>query len=164
MEKMVDEAKRAFKPIPIYEHGGDFTFLSEKFGEQARKEALKILEIERKAYVEFKSPYIKNMLEQVIKRLRNLVYGVDKGKPFKLQIIIEKVQIVGSVGQGSPSMRDDVYVLDHDYERLNQIALVRGRVAEFEDYFPYMNEELTALYQQASSLGSLEYVRKEEKK
>lgn len=60
-------------------------------------------------------------------------------------------------------MRDDVYVLDHDYERLNQIALVRGRLTEFEDYYQYMNEEIVALYQEASSLGDLEYVRKEEK-
>jgi hypothetical protein len=163
MEKMVDEQRRAFKTVTSYPLNE--IDVREKFGEQARKEALKILEEERKNYVEFKLPYIKNTLEQVIKRLRNLVYAVDeKGKPFKLQIIVEKVQIVGSVGQGSPSMRDDVYVLDRDYERLNQIALVRGRVTEFEDYFPYMNEELTALYQTASSLGSLEYVTKEEKK
>jgi hypothetical protein len=162
MEKMVDEQRRAFKivtPYPLNEID-----VREKFGEQARKEALKILEEERKNYVNFKSEYIRNVLEQVIKRLRNLVYAVDEnGKAFKLQMIIEKVPVVGITGPYS-SMRDDVYVLDHDYERLNQIALVRGRLGEFEDYFPYMNEELTALYQHASSLGSLECVRKEESK
>lgn len=83
MQKMVDEQRRAFKtvtPYPLNEID-----VREKFGEQARKEALKILEKERKNYVEFKSPYIKKVVEQVIRRLQNLVYAVDeKGKAFKL--------------------------------------------------------------------------------
>jgi len=163
MEKMVDEQRRAIKTVTQYPLNE--IDVREKFGEQARKEALKILEEERKNYVEFKSPYIKNVLEQVIKRLRNLVYAVDeKGKPFKLQIIIEKVPFSGKGGEGSPSMRDDTYVLDHDYQRLEQIALVRGRLAELTDYVAYFNEELSELWKEASSLGSLEYVRKEEKK
>jgi hypothetical protein len=91
MLKMADKAKRAFKPIPMYPQYSE-SALMEKFGEQARKQALKILEQERQEYVNYHSERIKAILNKIIKRLRFLVYAIDeKGKPTKLKVIIEKV-------------------------------------------------------------------------
>jgi len=161
MEKIADEARRAFKPIPPYEHGGD-TFLYEKFGEQARKEALKILEAERKAVVEYRAEYIKNTLNIIIRQLRFLVF-TDKGKG---KIYIKKMQIEGRIGQNAPSEREVSYFESYPegIEHLERIGRVLNRLSELNDYVPYLSVELRDHWIQAKALANLETVREWEKK
>jgi len=155
-QKMADEQRRAFKPIVGDPRYSDFTFISEKFGEKARQEALKILEAERKAFVEARAESIKNTLTIVIRQLKFLVF-TDKGKG---KIYIRKVPIEGKVGQNAPSEREVSYFESYPegIEHLERIGRVLNCFAELNDYVPYMNEELTALYQQARDLASLERV------
>lgn len=134
----------------------------ERYHEKAEKEAWKILEQERKNYVESKSAYIKKTLQQIIKRLRFMVYTVDaKGNPQKVKIYIERVNRPDHKGEWQT--RDIMYVEDYDFERLDQINRVRARLNEFRDYVPYFNDELCQLWREASDLANLEIVRKEKK-
>lgn len=162
MEKIADEARRAFKPIPPYEHGGDSTFLYEKFGEQARKEALKILEAERKAVVEYRAESIKNTLNIIIRQLRFLVF-TEHGKG---KIYIRKVPIEGKVGQNAPSEREVEYFESYPegVEHLERIWRVRNCFTPLNDFVPYMSVELRELWMQARALANLETVREWEKK
>jgi len=157
MEKIADEARRAFKPIPIYEHGGDSEFLYAKFGEQARKEAEKILEAERKALTEYRAESIKKTLNIIIRQLRFLIYSEHgKGK-----IYIKKVPIEGKTGQNAPSEREVEYFESYPegVEHLERIGRVLSCFRELNDYAPYFSIELHDLWRQAQDLASLERVR-----
>jgi len=154
MEKMADEQRRAFKPVLPYPLN-DQEILA-KFSEKARQEAFKILEAERKALVEYRAESIKNTLNIIIRQLRFLVFTAEgKGK-----IYIRKVPIEGKTGQNAPSEREVEYFESYPegIEHLERIGRVLNCFREVNDFVPYMNEELTALYQQARGLASLKRV------
>jgi hypothetical protein len=155
------EHKKAFSEIPLYPLNEEE--IQNKFYEKARGEALKILEEERKNYVDYLTSYIRTTLQSLIRRLRPLVYGIDeKGKSCKLKIIIER-KIVRDDERRTFEERDVQYVGDNETERYNQIVLLQSRLNEFPDYVPYMSQELRELYSEASNLANLEVVRKDAK-
>lgn len=159
MRKIADKAKKQFKTPPVC----DWTLpqMVEKHGEEARKEAQKVLEQERQAYVDSISENIKRHLTQIAKQLRYLVWSVDEdGKPFKFQVISEKAMKADERGRWDFAQIQ--YVGDHDFERLRQIGLVSSRLDEFRDYAPYFSEELQKLWASCQDLAHLETVVKRE--
>lgn len=161
MRKIADKAKRKFQPLPAYNLS--LPELYEKYGEQAKKEAQKVLEQERQSYVDYMTDYIKRNLTQIAKQLRFMVWVVDeRGRPYKLQRIIEKAMTADT--RGKWDFREIQYVGDHDAERLNQISLLSSRLDEFRDYAPYFNEELKQLWETATELATLETIYKEQTK
>lgn len=130
----------------------------ERFGAKARKLAEKILEQERQNYVDFRSERDKPLIIEIHRKLRFLVWTVDeKGKPAKLQIIIERV--VRPSDQGGT--HDVQYVGDHDKERLRQINAMMQRLEQLSPYVPYYSKEIKKLYNEALYLGTLDVIRKE---
>ena len=162
-QKIVDKAKRAFKPIP--QDTSIFSDLEEKFGDKARKRAFKVLEQERQNYVDFKSDYINRNLKCIIPQLRFLVFIVDEeGKPRKAKIYIEK--IMKSDGKGNSRLVDVCYIenIQQGVERLAQIGRVRNKLPDFKEYVPYMKKDTLKLWKEAQDLASLEMLRVEPEK
>lgn len=135
--------------------------IKEKFYEKARQEAIKILEQEKRNVVENRAKYIENTLNIIIKQLRLLVY-TEHGKG---KVYLKKVPVEGNVGQSNPHERDIMYfeTYPEGIERYQQIGQQKSRIEEFNDYFEFMNEDLAALYQQASALANVEFVGEKEK-
>jgi len=161
MQRIVDKAKRNFEPIPT------FNFiqseLEQKYGERAKEEAQKILEQERQLFINSRTETIKKALTQIIQRLRFLVYAVDsEGKPYKLQIFMEKIAHYNS--NGTVSFPQELYVGDRDFERAKDILNTSARLKEFELYLPYFSEELKDFWNEATELGNLEWVDKDKEK
>jgi len=160
-EKIWDKAKRQFKTPPTFNYIE--AELEIMYGKRAREEAEKVLEAERQAYVSYLSDYIKTNLTRVSKQLRFMVYAInEKGEPYKLKIIVEKMFKALPKGDGYYECEEE-YVGEHDFDRLNQINLTRGRLNEFKDYEPYLSEELKKLWVEAQDLATLERVKKEAK-
>jgi hypothetical protein len=158
MKKRAMEAKRNFQEPPSYDL--PLPKLYELFGEQARKQSQEILEMERKAYADSISDYVKRTLTTISKQLRLAVYTIDEnGKLYKLQVITEKMMKADH--QGNWDYADVQYVGNHDYERLHQIGLLQSRINEFRDYAPYFDDELKKLWKTANDLSQLETVKKE---
>lgn len=162
-QKIVDKAKRAFKPIPIMT--SSYTQLQEKFGDKARKKAFKVLEQERQNYVDAKSDYITNNLKLIIPQLKFLVFVIDEeGKARKGKIYFEKISKRDP--SGNWRLVDVGYFenLQQGVERLAQIGLLRNKLGVFKDYVPYMDKATLALWREAQDLASLEMVRVEPEK
>jgi hypothetical protein len=160
MRQIAMEHKKRFETPPSYEYS--FSQLEERFGKEAMGEAMEIIEIERRNVVEEMSDYMRDTLNSIIRQLRFLVYGENgKGK-----IYLKKVPVEGSVHPNQPSERDILYfeTYPEGVQRYNEIERQKGRLLEFEQYFAYMNQELVALYQQASTLAELEFVVEEKGK
>lgn len=161
MKKRANQALREFRTPEPYDL--PLPKLYELYGEEARKQAQNVLELERKGYVDSLNDYNKRNLTTLIRQLRFLVWSVDEnGKAHKVQIITEKTM--------KPNYRGDWDFADVQYidqntqqgiERLHQIGLLQGRLTEFKDYAPYFNEEIKKLWQDATDLATLQSVRKE---
>ena len=137
--------------------------LEETFGEQARKEAEKILEQERKNYIDARAERDKSLIVEIARKMRFSTWIVnEKGDPEKLKVIVEHVTKKNH--KGDSITRDVQYVADHDFDRLRQINSLLDRLLQLRPYFPYYPEEIQKLYEEALELGTLEYVRKEKKK
>lgn len=135
----------------------------EKFTERAKVKALKTVEQERKNLVDYQTPYIKMVLERVLKRLRYMVYNVDeKGKVSKVKIVMEKIAQADNRGQWET--RDVQYVGNRDIERFESICRILEQASQFNGYVPYFNEEVSKLWKEVSELGNLEHIRKEDLK
>jgi len=157
MEKIRDEAKHNFKTPPVDE--SIFAQREAKFGEAAKKEAIAIIKEERRLVVENMAPYIKTTLENLIPRLRNIVFGVDKkGKPFKRKIRVEKMTVEDGSGKGNYIVTD-VQSFDGDIEAFQHYERLASRVGEFNAYASYMPSDLAQLYAEARDLCSLEIER-----
>jgi len=157
MQQIAMEAKKRFETPPPY----DYTFpqLEERFGRQAMAEARAILEEERRLVVENMAPYIKATLENLIPRLRNIVFGVDKkGKPFKRKIRVAKMTVEDGSGKGNYIVTD-VQSFDGDIEAFQHYERLASRVGEFNAYASYMPSDLAQLYAEARDLCSLEIER-----
>jgi hypothetical protein len=152
MRQMAMEQRKAFKQIDPYPFNQEE--VRQKFFDRAKLEAEKILEQERQNLVDFKSDYIKTVLTQAVKSLNQLVYD-STGAKYKM--LVEKA--VSPDPSGRWDSRDIVYVGDHNFALLDLIGKVSGRIKQFNDYRPYLSEELKALFQEADSLSSLEIVR-----
>lgn len=162
-KKIRDKAKRAFKSIPPAT--SIFSELEEKFGVRARKKAFKVLEQERRNYVNHKSEYITKTLKLIIPQLRFLVYVPDEeGKPRKAKIYIQKM--TKSDGRGQARICDVCYLesFPQGIERLAQIGGLRNKLRDFKQYVPYMSNHTFELYCEAQDLASLEMVRVEPEK
>jgi len=152
--------KKKFEAVPLYPLNA--TEIRDKFYEKARKEAVKILEQERKNCVEERSQYIKNTLNLIIKQLRLIVY-TEHGKG---KFYVKKEPLKGVLPKDAPLERDVMYFEGDNaagIERYQQICRVLGRLGEFQDYEPYMNQELLDLWNEASQLGNIEIVWKDKK-
>ncbi len=149
------EHKRAFEAVPPYPLKDDE--ILEKFYKDARKEAERILEAERKNVVDQRAEYIKNTLKIVIRQLQMLVQ-TEHGKG-KLYIERKVVQD----NSGSYRERDVTYFefYPEGVERAEQIGRVSEKLSAIRDYIPYLNAELAELWKQASDLANLEIVRKD---
>ena len=162
-QKIVDKAKRSFKPIP--QDTSHFTQLEEKFGDKARKKAFEVLEQERQNYVDWKSDYIIKTLKLIIPHLKFLVYVPDEeGKPRKAKIYIQKM--TKSDGRGQARICDVCYLesFPQGIERLAQIGPLRNKLRDFKEYVPYMSNDTFELYCEAQDLAILEMVRVEPEK
>jgi len=147
--------KKRFEAVPLYPLN-QFE-IRDKFYEQARKEAVEILEQERKNCVEYRSGYIKNTLNNAIKRLRLEVF-TEHGKG--TIYVARKVVLVDS-GKGLYEERDVMYfeTYPEGVDKLNRINLTLGQISEFADYIPYMNQECLQLWKEASDLANIGIVR-----
>jgi len=148
-ENFAMEHRKAFKQgFPQYSLNE--AEIKEKFYEKAYKEAMRIIDQERRNVVEQRSEYIKNTLNIIIRQLRLLVY-TESGKG---KIYLKKVPVEGHVGENSPSERDILYfeTYPEGIERHEQIGRVLSRLSEFSDYIGYASLELQQLYRQAIDL------------
>jgi len=153
MLKMVDKARRAFKPIPTFKlPEGKNRW--ETYGEKATKLAEEVLTQEKQNYVDARANQDLGLIKATAKRLQYLVWIVEDGKPVKLKINIEK----RSVGdhKGGHNLQDVMYVGDHDTERLEQIFNVKHQLTKLKEFVPYYPDEVKKIYEEALSLGSLE--------
>lgn len=158
MEKMTDKARRAFKPVPRFQLPQDKN-IEEVYGERARKLAEKIIEQERQNYVDARAERDKTLLVEIKRKLRSIVWTVDdKGKATKLKRIVERV------AKGNRGICEVHYVGDHDFERLNQINRLKGRLNQLSSFIPYYPEEIKKLYNEARAVASLEYEYKKKEK
>lgn len=158
--KMVDKARRAFKPIPTFKlpEGKN---REEVYGERARKLAEKVVEQERQNYVDARAEKDKDMIVEITRMLRFMVWTVDeKGKPTKLKLIVER--IVRPTDQGGT--HDIQYVGDHDFGRLHKISSLKKRLWQLKQFVPYYSKEIKKLYNEATYMGSLEYFHKKDEK
>lgn len=151
MRRLAEEQRRAFQPVTPYPFNPEE--VQEKFFEQAKKEAEKILEIERQNLVDHESDYITKMLKARIKTLKELVYDNNANK---LKMYAERT--VNADSSGRWDMRDIVYVGNHNFALLTLIGNA-SPPHYLNDYEAYMNDEVKALFNEANSLSSLEIVR-----
>ena len=160
MKTIVDKAKRNFEPIPVFNWNS--TEVELKYGKRAEEDALKVLETERKSYVDFTSETIRRDLNRITKRAHWLVMMVDPetGQLCKVKHIIEK-KAMPDGGGTYWTLKEVDYCGDGDQERFNQIRLLNHELAKFRDLVPYMNDELKKLWENAIDLVTLEIVRKE---
>ena len=157
--KMADKARRDFKPIPMFELPKDKN-IEQVYGAKARKLSEKVLEQERQNYVDARAEKDKNLIIEIIRKLRFYVWTVnEKGEPQKLKLIVERV--VRPTDQGG--IHDIQYVGDHDFERLRQINAMKNRLGQLSLFVPYYSEEVKKLYDEARELSDLEYFYKENK-
>ncbi len=132
----------------------------ERYGEKASELANEVFEQERQNYIDARSERDKNVIAEIARKLRFLVWTVDEeGKPTKLKVIVERV--VRPSDQGGT--QDIQYVGDRDFERLHQINALKLRLEQLRTYLPYYSEEIKKLHEEAVDLATLEYERKEEK-
>ena len=160
MQREALEAKKRFEPVTPYHFENPY-YGREKFIDQAKKLAEETIEQERKIYVDSRAERDKAMITEIARQLRFFVYGVnEKGEAEKLKIFVERVTEPNH--RGDYETHDIMYVGDRDFQRLNQINALKQRLGELSDFYPYYDEEVKALYDQAAELGSLEVVRKGE--
>ena len=157
LEKFAMEHKKAWKPVPRYPYNSCDT--RDMFYERARGEALKILEAERQAFVDYHAERIKKTLNVVMKRLNFLVFSeLGKGKVYVERMLVPS-------GEGGYDERDVSY-FEHYPEGiqiLQQIEGVKSRLSEFQDYVPYFNKELSDLWKETTELATLEVIWKNDK-
>lgn len=154
---MAMKARKAFKPVPTFELPKGKN-IREVYGEKARKKAEKVLEQERKNYVDARAEKDKNVMAEIKKKLWFMVWAVnEEGQPEKLKIITERE--VRPTDQGGT--HDIQYVADHDFDRLRQIIMLKNRLEQFRPYVPYYPKEIKKLYEETVDLATLEYVHKE---
>lgn len=159
VRKLAQEQRLAGNPVTMYPLGQ--AQIIEKFGEKARAEAFRILEQEKTSFVDHLTPYIKATIERNLKRLRHLVYDFDdNGKVFKVKVIREKIAQADHYGNWDE--REVKYVGDRDVQRYEAICGILSQLSKFNEYAPYMNEELGKQWREISDLGNLEEVKKED--
>jgi hypothetical protein len=146
------EHKKRFENIPTYPLQENYARLYE----EAHKEAVRIVEQERKNVVEARTNYIKTTLNLAIRNLRGLTF-TEKGKG---KVYIEKKLVPSYSGCGYDE-RDILYFEKYPEgeQRFQQISQAISRVSEFRDYLPYFSGELTALWKEFSELESFEFIR-----
>jgi hypothetical protein len=147
------EDRKAFKTPSVYPLTE--TEIYEKFHKEARAEAERILEVERKEAVENRANHIKNCLNNAIKTLQFLVY-TSKGTKGK---ICTERKLVRDPRTGSYEERDVQYFESYPegVEKLEQITRA-GLHCGFSDYEPYMSGELKVLWLKYLDLAGLERV------
>jgi len=157
LEKFAMKHKKAFKPVPAYPYNSCDT--RDMFYERARGEAIKMLEAERKAFVDYHADRIKKTLNVVMKRLSFLVFSeIGKGKVYVERMLVRN-------GDGYDER--DVTYFEHypeGIQTLQQIEGIKVRLSEFQDYIPYFNEDLNKLWKETTELATLEIVMIDEKK
>jgi len=159
VEKIARKARKAFKPVPAFELPKGKN-LREVYGEKAKKKAEKVLEQERQNYVDARAEKDKNVIAEVKRKLRFMVWSVnEEGQPEKLKVIVERVTTPNY--RGDYHTHDIQYVGDHDKERLRQINTQKHRLEQLRTYAPYYSKEIKKLYEEAEELATLEDVRKE---
>ena len=132
-----------------------------RYGEKARKLAEKILEQERQNYVDFRQERDKNLIIEILRKLRFLTWTVDaEGKPTKVKIIMDRVTEPDHGGNWRA--HDIHYIGDRTSNRLNQINSLKNRLAQLRAYAPYYSPQIRILYEEAVAMGSLEYVHKKD--
>ena len=146
------EHKKRFENIPTYPLQENYARLCE----EAHKEAVRIVEQERKNVVEARTNYIKTTLNLTIRNLRLLTYTKDgKGKVF-----IEKKLVPAYRGSGYDEREIPYFEKWPEGEqRFQQINQAISRVSEFRDYVEYFSDELKALWKEFSELESFEFIR-----
>ena len=151
-EKHFKKELRLKKPLPT-QH---WTPLSQgerndRYFEKAKKMAEKVLEQEKQNYVDARAERDKNIIEEIKRKLRFLVWTVDEeGKPMKIKVIEERL----------PN-KTIQYVGEHNFERLHQINMLRNRLEQIRPLVPNLKKDIQKLYEEALDLACLEYVRKE---
>jgi hypothetical protein len=156
-KKWAKECRLAGEPITPYPLVNEGEIM-EKFGQEAYEEALKILEQERKNVVAERTPYIKDVLNRVIKRLSFLTWTPHgKGKTY-----IAKKFVPDRDGYGMEERDIAYFETPEGEERQREIDLVRDQLSEFWDYIPYMDADTHKLWDKAYDLANIERVRVED--
>jgi hypothetical protein len=153
LQAWVLEHRKAFKNVPPYPL--EDNQIQAKFYKEARAEAERILEVERKHAVKNREDHVRNTLNNVIRQLEFLVFTPQgtKGK------IYTERKLVRDPRTHSFEERDVQYFeTPEGEERVAQISRVGVLMSGFDDYFPYLPKELQDLYTKASNLGNLERV------
>lgn len=148
------EHKKRFENIPTYPLQENYARLYE----EAHKEAVRIVEQERKNVVETRTNYIKTTLNLIIRRLRFLTF-TEHGKG---KVYVEKKLVPAYDGYGYDERDISYFEKYPEGEQIfQQISAAISRVSEFRDYVEYFSDDLKALWKEFSKLESFEFVRVE---
>jgi len=152
IDARVLEDRKAFRTPSVYPLTEDEVYA--KFHVEARAEAEKVIEVERKSVVEYQANHMKICLKNAIKTLQFLVYTPrgTKGKVYRER------KIVLNPRTHHFEERDVSYFESYPEgeERLLQISNAGLHCDGFDRYVPYMSEELKALWLKFSDLSHLE--------
>lgn len=145
------EDRKAFRTPSVYPLTEDEIYA--KFHEEARAEAERVIDAERRNVVEYQTTHIRNSLKNAIKTLQFLVY-TSKGTKGK---VYTERKLVRDPRTGSFEERDVQYFESYPggEEKFAQICNA-GLHCGFGDYVPYMSEELKALWVKYKDLEHLE--------
>jgi hypothetical protein len=143
MEKIADEAKRAFKPVPTYNAEG--INLSEKFGAQAREEAEKILEVERQIFVDSRSEKLKPMLSEIKNKLNSLMFENDNKSSLVKPTFVSRRVDTGSITYSENYMS---FFGEKNRDRLQAVSDIQQRLREFGYMLSYVSPEIKGLWEE----------------
>jgi len=155
MQRRAMEQRKTFQTVTQYPF--DSTQVRDIFYADARAEAIRIVEQERRNCVAERANSIKTDLNIALKKLQILVM-TPKGKG----TLYVKKQFFHKEGDAfAMEERDVTYFEDETigYEIANHIGMAKTILGQYNEYYRYMDAELTKLYDTAYDLGNLPIVR-----
>lgn len=150
MLKMAEKAKRAFKPVPTFKLPKDKN-IEEVYGEEARKKAEKVLELERRAFVKSREEWLLNRLTVIRDRYRMLMFALDEEGKFV------KGTFVNRVFHGTVSYTQNYvsfFGTDQDAERMRSINQLNHALNEVSYMMPYVSSEIKALRKEIGEIAT----------
>ena len=148
MLKIADKARRAFKPIPTYKH--PIGKKREQMHKRARKEAEKVLELERKAFVKSRERGLFNRLTVIGTRLRMLMFALDETGKFVKGTFVSRVVHTG--GHSYHQNYVTFFGTDQDAERMRSINQLKQVLRRDKYMLPYVSPEIKTLWDEIGEI------------
>jgi len=146
-DREVMKAKKTFTTYSGY-HPENPQYGREKFGEEAVKEAEKVIELERKTHVKFREKNLFDTLVFIRNQLRACMFAVgEDGKVVKATFVTHVVNGDHSYHQNSVS-----FFGERNIEGMNGIERLIGARHKVAYMIPYANPEIKALWEEIGKL------------